>query len=65
MAPPTVLFNISGDFGVVGTVGVALVELERDGDLEVVVGGGRNRAHFFTPTMGLAISPNRQDLSSI
>lgn len=39
---PVLLFNVNSDFGTVGTTGTALFDLEGDGDLDLVVGGGVN-----------------------
>ncbi len=40
MAASTVLFNIGTDFSVYGTVGLALFDLDGDGDLDIIAGGG-------------------------
>lgn len=38
-AAPTSLFNVNSDFGVNGNTGLAVLDLDRDGDLDIVVGG--------------------------
>jgi hypothetical protein len=42
----TLLFDVEADFGVVNTVGLALFDVEGDGDLDILVGGGTDGAHF-------------------
>jgi len=39
-AAPILLFNIGTDFGVVATTGLAVFDLEGDGDLDIIAGGG-------------------------
>ena len=68
-AAPTLLFNIGSDFGETGTVALGAFDLEGDGDLDLVVGGGFSGNHYvytnngagsFTMPAGPAFDVNAQ-----
>ena len=53
MAAPVLKFDISADFPVVQTpTGLALFDLESDGDLDVVIGGSSDGSHYVYQNMG-------------
>lgn len=50
MAASVRLFNVDSDFGTSGSVGLGLFDLEGDGDLDIVVGGGTSGGEHFVYT---------------